>query len=195
MDKLSLLTAMVVPIVVLLGWVSPHSFMRVECLYTTPLNYIYSMSIYHVLVIAYVVWGISGFQPQTMVGLDANNLVWANEVSGGIISGSMTNILFAIFLVIIDLLFFLILFFEFPQLNLTPNKIMVIEVLIFSLALFSPGMRMGMMFLSLNSIQITLFYKLMKWIPISKYIFITGGYILLFKILIYPIQFYFRGGA
>lgn len=195
MNNLYLLTIAAVPVVVSLAWMFPNSLRKVEFLYMTPLNYIYSMSLYHVLVIVYVVWGISGFHSQTMVGLNAGDLSWANGVSNEILAGSLTNILFAVLLVIIDMFFFLIIFFEFPQLHLTPNKIMVLEVVIFSLALFSPGMRMGMLFLSLNSIQITLFYKLMKWIPISKYVFITGGYILLFKILIYPVQLHFNSGA
>jgi len=168
-------------------------FDKFELLYRNPLNYIYSMSIYHLLVIAYVLWGISGFHSQTLVGLNVGDLNWADIVSHDILAGNIANLFFAVLIVIIDLLFFIILFFEFPKLNLTPAKITFMEIIIFSVALFSPGLRMAMMFLSLNSIQITLFYKIMNWIPISKYVFISGGYILLFKILIYPIQFLLKG--
>ncbi len=156
-----------------------------------PMNYIYAMSIYHLLIIVYVLWGISGFHPQTMVGLNAGDLVWAQSINQGTLSGHMMNIIFAVRIVVIDLFFFLILFFEFPQLKLTVTKITFLEIMIFSLALYSPGLRMAMLFLSLNSIQITIFYKLMKWISFSKYVFVTGGYILLFKILIYPFQYYY----
>ncbi len=156
-----------------------------------PMNYIYAMSIYHLLIIVYVLWGISGFHPQTMVGLNAGDLVWAQSINQGTLSGHMMNIIFAVLIVVIDLFFFLILFFEFPQLKLTVTKITFLEIMIFSLALYSPGLRMAMLFLSLNSIQITIFYKLMKWISFSKYVFVTGGYILLFKILIYPFQYYY----
>ena len=102
-----------------------------------PMNYIYSMSIYHVLVIAYVLWGISGFRPQTLIGLNANDLQWAQNT----FTVHMTNIFLGVCIVFIDMILFLILLYEFPQLGLTPTKILFMEVMIFSLSLYSPALR------------------------------------------------------
>lgn len=193
--NLNLIVAISIPIILLLTYLAPNSILpiwnKIGLLYKKPVYYIFSMSVYHVLIPLYLVIGIQGFKPQTMVGIGLGDLNFASTVSHDIIAGSIANIFFAVIIMVIDLIFFLILFFEFPDLHLTPGKITIMEIVIFVLALYSPGLRMAMLFLSLNTLQITIFYKLMKWIPITKYVFITGGYILLIKVLTYPVRIYF----
>lgn len=162
-------------------------------------NYIYSMTIYHVIAILFFLYGITGFNLQTLVGIDAGLISKGASILEIIQSGKglVSTLIICAIILGIDLVFLLILSHDFKKLNLTWAKIYIIEIIIFMLAVFEPVFRALLLFFSLNTLQIFVFYHIAIFFEkysfsIPRYIIVAGGYILLAKILIYPIQFIYK---
>lgn len=162
-------------------------------------NYLYSMTIYHIMAILFFLYGITGFNLQTLVGIDASLISKGASILEIIESGKglMSTLIICAIILGIDLVFLLILSYDFKKLNLTWNKIYLIETIIFIFAVFEPVFRALLLFFSLNTLQIFVFYHISVWcekynFSIPRYIVVLGGYVLLVKILIYPIQFIYK---
>lgn len=157
-------------------------------------NYLYAMTIYHVIAIIYFIEGVAGFKLQTMVGFDDLILGRSQGFLEAILTGQNINSILIISAVLlsIDFILLIIIWYDFPQLNLTWNRLYLIESIIFLIALFVPIVRVAMMFLSLNTLQIFFFYHIALWFKkidftLPQYVVVLGGYIFMFKILTYPI--------
>ena len=160
-----------------------------DYLYKEPFYYIYSRSFYHVLIIIFTLLHISDIQPNVFFVLNFDTFNLHLFESG--IESLIKNVIFVLLIMIVDVIFLLILMYEFKSLKLTYTKIFFLEIIIFVLALSNPTLRMIMLFLSLNTLEVTVFYKIIKYIPFSKYAFLTGSYILILKLLLVPvIEFY-----
>lgn len=155
-----------------------------DLLFKEPFYYIYSMSFYHVLIIIFTLLNITSEQPKVFFVLSFETFNFhLLDSSKSIIS----NIIFVLLIMIIDMIFLLICMYEFKSLKLTFNKIIIIEILIFIMSFSHPVLRMIMLFLSLNTLQITVFYKIIKYIPFAKYPFLTGSYFIILKLLSIPL--------
>lgn len=157
-------------------------------------NYLITMTIYHILAIVIFIKGIEGFKLQTLVGIDQSLIARSSSIFEILQSGKglMSTLTIITIIIGIDLAFLLILGYDFKKLNLTWNKIYIIEGIIFIIALFVPIFRALLLFFSLNTIQIFVLYHLStmfdKWkFYLLRYAIVLGGYILLAKILIFSL--------
>lgn len=158
-------------------------------------NYLYSMTIYHIIAIIFFVVGITGFKLQTMVSFDDVILGRSQGFLEAMLTGQNINTILIISAVLlsIDFILLIIVWYDFPQLGLTWNKLYIIEVILFVVALFIPIVRAIMMFLSLNTLPIFFFYHVALWckkfdFTLPQYVVVLGGYIFMFKILTYPLS-------
>lgn len=158
-------------------------------------NYLYSMTIYHIFAGMYFLAGIKGFGLQTLVGFDDFILGKSQGFLEAILEHQNINmiLIMSAVLLAIDFILLIIIWYDFKGLGLTWNKIYIIEGIIFLIALFVPEVRVIMMFLSLNTLQIFFFYHVALWfekyyISIPRYIIVLGGYILLLKIITFPVR-------
>lgn len=157
-------------------------------------NYLIAMTIYHVIAIGLFVKGIEGFKLQTLVGID-QSLVDKSASIFDILNtgkGLVATLLIITIILGIDMVFLIILSHDFRGLHLTWNKMYLIEGILFILALFVPILRALLLFFSLNTIQIFIFYHLAtmfeKWnFVLLRYIIVLGGYILVLKIVYFVI--------
>lgn len=156
-------------------------------------NYLYAMTVYHVVVIIFFIYGIKGFHLQTLVGIDEGLISRGASIIDILQSGKglMATLIICVLIMGIDLVFLLILSYDFKELNLTWNKIYIIEAIIFISAIYEPVFRALLLFFSLNTLQIFVFYHIAIYFekisfPIPRYVIVLGGYILVLKILIYP---------
>lgn len=158
-------------------------------------NYIYSMTVYHIVAIIYFIEGIKGFKLQSMVGFDDFILGTTGGFLEALIEGKNINsiLIISAILLSIDFILLIIIWYDFPQLGLTWNRLYVIEATLFTLALFIPMIRVNMMFLSFNTLQIFFFYHIAKWFndkldfSLPRYMVVMGGYIFMIKIVTYPL--------
>lgn len=155
-----------------------------------PINFIYSMSFYHVLVALFMLIGIE-YNYKVFFVLDFSTAT-VSHLNDNILKSGIMNILFSLSILVVDFIFLIIIMFEFKQLKLTLKKISIIEVIIFFIALSNPYLRMIMLFLSLNTLAITIFYKIMKNVPYTNYIIVTGSYIIIIKLLLFPVFDYLK---
>ncbi len=162
----------------------------IDKFYKKPYYYLYSMSIYHVILVILTIYSIPIYINRVFFSLDFE---FANQISTFINIYSMKNIIFTVLIMILDLIFLGILAYEFKQLKLTMRKITLIESIIFIISLSNPYLRTIMLFLSLNSLQIFIPYMIMKKISITKYIFLTGVYVTIIYCVAYPIILMYRG--
>lgn len=149
--------------------------------------YLYSMSIYHILIILYTLIGISGFNTSIFYGLTLNPYQ-TNVLNVLDVMNIIESYIYILIILIIDVIFLVIIMLEFRPKILTIKNILFFEIIILSFSMLSPIFRDVMFFLSLNTLQITIIYKIMKYIPLMKDVFIAGSYILIFKLLFFPIQ-------
>lgn len=153
--------------------------------YFKPINFIYSMSFYHILVALFMFIGIE-YNYKVFFILDFSS-AQITHINDNILKSGMMNILFSLSILLVDFIFLIIIMYEFKQLKLTWKKISLIEGIIFFVSLSNPYLRVVMMFLSLNTLTITIFYKIMKNIPYTNYIIVTGSYIIIIKLLLFPL--------
>lgn len=151
--------------------------------------YLYIMSIIHVLLLFYTYIFQTEISGNTLVVLsfdvDNSTVDFINRFS-------FKNIFFISLIFIIDFIFLIILMKEFEQLKLNYYKIFLIEMLILFLSLSNPTIRNSMYFLSLNTLQITIVFKIIKYIPLGKLLFLSTAYIALIKLMLYPIIEYIK---
>lgn len=157
-------------------------------------NYLVAMTVYHIVAIFLFVKGIEGFKLQAMVGID-QSLVDRSASIFDILStgkGLIATLIIITIILGIDIVFLIILSHDFRGLNLTWNKMYIIEGILFILTLCIPVLRALLLFFSLNTIQIFIFYHLAtmleKWnFVLLRYIIVLGGYILVLKIAYFTI--------
>lgn len=148
--------------------------------------YLYAMTIAHLIIIIYTIIGLDGYTSKTYYTLSLNP--YSSVIKNISIFKLQESIIILFEIYIIDLIFFLILMFEFKQLKLTFKKIIIIETIIMILSFSFTPIRDIMFFLSLNSLQITLYYSiLMRYIFFMKYVFISASYVYVIQLLLYPI--------
>jgi len=163
--------------------------------------YLYIMSIYHLLVI-----GFSLLIPDIPVNV-FYKLTFAPQATNDIISnlstGSLTGIIWTFLLLsaifILDLIFLYIIIDEFAPKFITMRNFAYIEGSILILSFIFPYLRDVFIYLSINTLIITGFYKLIKYekvftgLGFMKYIMITVCYIYIIKLFAYPIVLLLRG--
>lgn len=146
--------------------------------------YLYVMTAYHFIIILYTVLFQIEMATKTFFVLS-----WdlTNHTSDFISIFSFKNVFFISLIFIIDFIFFIIVMKEFKSLKLSYKKIIILEIIILMLSFLNPTLRNIMYFLSLNTLQITIIYKFVKYVPMGKFLFLTGAYITLIKLILYPL--------
>lgn len=152
------------------------------------------MTIYHLVRIFQFFAGVEGFNFKGLVDIDTALL----ERSIGLLEAVETNtntssiIAMSALLIFIDMIFLVILSVDFKKLNLTWERMGYIEVIIFILAVFIPEFRVIMIFLSLDTLQIFVFYHITTYfdkysLPINPFSFmiVSIGYWWMLKIISY----------
>lgn len=147
--------------------------------------YLYSMTIYHILIIIFSILGIAS-SPHIFYKLS----LFSNDVSIFIQLENIRNILFAYFIVVMiflmDLIFLTILMHEFKSLKLSFKKLLLIEFVLIGISFFIPFFRDMMFFMTINSIQIYIVYRiLLKNIWFLKPLFIFMSYVFIAKLIIF----------
>lgn len=159
--------------------------------------YLFSMSIYHILIILATLFLSVDFKVKTFM------IFSFNPETVDIINFNMDftfKSMFLLFIILlIDFIFLYIIKKEieyYEQKNnkiywfrLTTLRMILIELIILSFTIHNPMSRQIMYFLSLNTMQIFFIYKIIKNVSIGKLLFLTWGYIILLK-LIFEIIFY-----
>jgi len=152
--------------------------------------YLYGMTFYHLLLILFGLLGVHNLNPKVFFVLDFSSLT--TNIFGDNSHTFLSTILFTLIIMFVDLLFFIIIMYEFDKLKLTMKKIFILEIVVFLLSVFNPVIRMSMLFLSLNTLQITFFYKFITYIPFSKYVFLTVCYIIIIRLILTPIMNFYN---
>lgn len=147
--------------------------------YSNPIFYIYNMSIYHIFIIIFTLFLGIKINSQTFVQLSIES------IKIDITQNFFKSLVFSTVIIILDLIFFIIIATEFKRLKLSTFKIIFIEIFIFYISFSYPFLRSTLFFLTLNSLQIFIPYKLMKAMPFYLFniIFITSSYIIIIKLL------------
>lgn len=163
--------------------------------YSKDYYYLISMSVYHVLIIIFtLVLGVN-IPVKTLFLFTWEGL---NEhIVNYSLSLNFRNLIMMFIIMFFDFIFLFIISNEINNIqqknnkkywfNLTKKRIIIIEILIFFFTLSHPIPRQIMYFLSFNTFQIFITYKIIKYIPFGKFIFLSGSYISLFKLLLFPI--------
>ena len=152
--------------------------------FSKDIYYIYSMTIYHVLIIIFTFLGISHdsnvFYTLTLSGGHENIFQTLSSFRGAIESYILILIIF-----LLDALFLIVLMLEFKWMRLNFKKLFLIEITLIGISFFIPFFRDVMFFLSLNSVQIYIVYRiLMKNIWFFKFPFIFSSYIYILRLII-----------
>jgi len=146
--------------------------------------YLYAMTVYHLIIIIYTYLFKTELYTKTFFVLSWNISTHSTDF---ISVFSFKNLFFISLIFIIDFIFFIVIMKEFDVLKLNYTKIIIFEIIILTLSLSHPTIRNIMYFLSLNTLQITIIYKFVKYIPLGKFLFLTGAYISVLKLLLYPL--------
>lgn len=157
--------------------------------------YLYTMSIYHALVIIFRFFipniPTNVFYKLTFTPEATNDII--NSLTTGGFLGFMWSFLLLAIILILDCIFIWIIVDEFAPKFITVRNIFIIEGSILTLSFLVPYLRDVFVFLSINTLIITGFYKLIKYekifigIGFAKYIMITITYIYIIKLITYPI--------
>lgn len=159
-----------------------------DFIYRDFVNYLYLMTFYHGLIILY--FYLFPFEVGKMpvkVFYTINFMGFNTNLFDFTLENIFKTWIALVFILILDMIFLTIMMIEFKKLNLTWKKIFYIEILTLITGFFLPFLRNIMFFLSLNTIQILVTYKIIKNIWFGKYIFITGAIILILRLAFYPI--------
>lgn len=176
-----------------------------ERFFSKEMFYLYAMTVYHIQILLFVTFlGVAYENTKTFLPMilpdKAGGLTFLNY------SFSITdfNALFFTFVIlVVDFAFLFIVQKEIVNyekkhnklpFTLTTNKIIIIEVLVLWLSMGNPFMRAGLYFISFNTIQIYVTYRII--FPISKVIpfcsiipalFILNAYVAILKLGMYPL--------
>jgi len=159
-------------------------------LFGKDIYYIYSMSVYHFITILYTYAFGQNIPSSVMYKLTLN----ANAMNDYFkLDNFMRNYLMLGLIVIIDLIFFVIIFMEFKPKWMTMKRIELFCLITLIVGFIFPFFREIMFFLSINTLAITVSYKLIKWSPkvfFLKYVFLIGSYIYIVKLIFYPLYMF-----
>jgi hypothetical protein len=153
--------------------------------------FLISMSVLHALIILYIIFGFKFNYPVfftlSLSGISTANIFNMNFGNGSAIWGYIYAYLLILCIFLIDVGFLVILMFEFEWIRLSYKRILLIEIILISISFFIPFFRNMMFFLSLNTIQIYVIYRIIFKIPLMNYAFIFGSYLMVFKLILKPI--------
>ena len=157
--------------------------------------YLYSMSIYHVLVILFslLIYDIpvNVFYKLTFTPQATQNLISGLALTS--FNSFIWSFLLLTMILTLDLIFIYIIVDEFRPKLITLKSVAIMESSILIISFFVPYLRDVFVFLSINTIIITFFYKIIKYektftgLGFMKYIMITVTYIYIFKLVTYPV--------
>ena len=166
--------------------------MRIHSLYDywlgRELNYLVSMSVYHVLIIILFLFGITT-DSHIMYRLTLAGSQAALFADFSNVLGMFSSMVTVIIIFIIDVAFLIILMLEFKWMRLNYKRLLALEVGIIAVSSIVPIIRDIMFFLSINSVAIYITYRGLMKLPffgklftplinISAYLFIihiVGG--------------------
>lgn len=157
--------------------------------YKHPYYYLYSMSIYHILIILYSYVFILSYTPKTFYTLSFSIADTTNFFNDGDV---LKNIFYTFLIISIDFIFLYILMKEFKSLNLNYFKVILLEIVIILISISHFILRDIMFFLSLNTLQITIVYIIIKKIPFGKQLFLSASYINILILFFYPLYEFIR---
>jgi hypothetical protein len=163
--------------------------------------YLYLMSIYHLLVIGFMLLipdiPVEVFYKLTFTPQATNDII--SMISTGSLNSITWTLLLLSAILILDLIFLYIIIDEFAPKFITMKNFAYIEGSILILSFLFPYLRDVFIYLSINTLIITCFYKIIKYekaftgIGFMKYIMITVCYIYIIKLTSYPIILFIRG--
>lgn len=162
-------------------------------LFYKDIYYIYNMTIYHFLIIFSSVLGFTynyGIFYSLSLSVPENIF----ELSG---NSLLRNLLLILQLLILDFSFLLILMYEIKFFRLNWHKLIIIELILLIISFFIAPFRDILFFLSFNTIEIYMAYRIfIKYLSdnynftLFRYVFLGLSYIFLLKILIInPIRY------
>lgn len=146
---------------------------------------LYVLTLIHLIIILYTLLDITGYRSNVYYKLTLNPYSTVLDLSFHSISETIL-LLFEMY--IIDFVFFGILYLEFKQLKLTFKKIFIIDTVIIFISFWSPQIRDIMFFMSFNSLQMFVYYYIIKsnylsWLKIP---IMLSLYIVFVQLIIYP---------
>ena len=157
--------------------------------------YLYSMSIYHALgiIISFFVPSTSlyVFYKLTFTPQATQDIL--TQLSIGSISAITWTFLLLCAILVLDVIFLYIIVDEFLPKFITMKRIFFIETSILTISFLIPYLRDVFIFLSINTLIITLFYKIIKYekvftgLGFMKYIMLTISYISIIELVLYPV--------
>lgn len=161
--------------------------------------YMYIMTVYHILIPFWIVW--FGFNhPMTFATINPSSLHSGESMFNYInLNHVFVAVTWAFIVVLLDIFFLYMLKWHFHHARVTIFKytidflswkaIGISEIVIFILSFISMPLREVMLFLSINTIQITIAYILMAKIPfkLGNVLMITVAWIFLLSMLLFPV--------
>ena len=104
--------------------------------------YLYSMTAYHFIIILYALIGLKYtyhvFFTMSLTGLSVDDIFKMQLGNGGVIWNYVYAYLLILIIYIIDVVFLLILMFEFPIIGFNVKRIMMIETVLMGISFFIP---------------------------------------------------------
>jgi len=160
---------------------------KIEKLFSKDVYYLYAMTLYHFLIILYA---IVGYQHDSKVFYTLTLMGSQQDISHmySSIESILYNYLVVIIILILDIIFLILVMKEFKFLMLSYKKIIAVEIILLTISIFVPSFRDIMFFLSLNSLQIYIVYRLiLKNISILRVPILILIYARVIKFLLIPI--------
>ncbi len=162
-------------------------------LFAKDVYYLYSMTIYHFIIIFYTLLGLKFqskvFYTLTLLGNHANIFeMHFGNLKDNILWNYAYAYLLVLIIFILDIIFLIILMFEFKWLAFNYKKILGIELMLIGISFFFPFFRDVMFFLSINSLQIYIVYRIIiKNIWFLKIPIIFSSYMFIIRLILYPV--------
>ncbi len=169
--------------------------------------YLYAWTLYHILIPIWMFY-FAFDHPMTWIVINPNNLHHTNNIMTEVFSykSLFITIMWSGIIVALDLIFLMTIRssfnlwtikFKLPLSReikkykfLTDTNIFLIEIVVFVISFYSISLRDVMLFLSFNTIQITIIYALIKNTPFSlgRIFFTLAAYVFIFRLLIFPFE-------
>lgn len=129
-------------------------------LFKDPRMFVWAWIFYHILVI-FLSWifnvnvPANVWVPFSFADVEAMNSLMHSMIS----NDNMTSHISLAFILFLDFFLLWMIKSEVPKLKLSWFKILILEIFCFSIGIYSAFFRIGMLFFSINTLQITLAYK------------------------------------
>lgn len=148
------------------------------------------MTIYHLLVIFFTSF-IPDIPIHVLYQLSFSPQATTTLTTSFTAMGLLWSVFLVFIILILDVLFLYLLITEFNPKWLSMKSIIIGETILLSISMLIPYLRDVFLFLSINTVIITLTYKIIKYenvvtgTNIFKYIAITGSYIYIAKLILW----------